>query len=305
MKNTRKPVLLAAALVACATLSGACAVADPDTSQEVLRYSGGWFNSQAFDTCIGPGVRDVASVGHQHFYYPHGQRTFTFSDVAGADAPPLEVTTKGLIKLKVRGSVTFHLNDNCTPFKETKIVDGKQIVVADWPGGLMQRFHDTIGKHNRAYAESGGDPQPPGWDDVIRIYIGGPISKAANDAGLGYSPQELAGDPTKNAEWQQKVIAALPGLITQQAGGNHFIVDNVQFLQPTLPETLTAEIENNQAAGLRRATADTDKQTADAFGGVGAFLDYLTRRAIADAIKEGKVRVIPVPQGSNVIVNGG
>jgi hypothetical protein len=307
--NTRRVLLTLAALVGCATLAGGCAVADPDTSQAVLRYSGGWFNSQAFDRCIGPGVRDVTSVGMQHFYYPQGQRTFTFSDAPGADAPPLLVSTNNQIKLTVRGTVTFRLNTDCTDYKEYKTVKtplgDKQVFDRDWPGGLFQRFHDDIGRHNNAFATAGGDPQPTGWDEVVRRYVGDPINKAANDAGLRYSWQQLYNDPAKNAEWQQAVIADLPNRVIQQAGADHFIIDNVQLLQPTLPDSLNAEIENNQAAGLRSATADTDRTAAERFpGGIQGYLDYQQKLAVNQAIKDGKVRVIPIPQGSPVIVSG-
>lgn len=301
-----KALLILAALVGFAAPLSGCAVADPDTSQAVLRYSGGWFSSQAFDTCIGPGIRDVTTLGMQHFYYPNGQRTATFSDGPGADAPPLSVSTKNGVKVNVRGTVTFRLNTSCTPYKEYKIVNGQQVLDREWPGGLFQRFHDTIGRHSNAYATSGGEPQPPGWDDVIKVYVIGPISKAANDAGLNYTWQELYSDPVKNAEWQKAVIGELPQLVTAQAGADHFLVDNVQLLQPTLPDALNAEIDNNQAAGLRHNTADTDKATAQQFpGGVNGYLEYLRQLAINDAIRSGQVRVIPVPQGSGVIVNGG
>jgi len=313
--NTRRAVLTLAALVGCATLAGGCAVADPDTSQAVLRYSGGWFSSQAFDKCIGPGVRDVTSPGMQHFYYPQGQRTFTFSDAPGADAPPLLVSTKSTptsagVKLTVRGTVTFRLNTDCTDYKEYRTVKtatgDKQVFDRDWPGGLFQRFHDNIGRHNNAFATSGGDPQPAGWDEVVRRYVGDPISKAANDAGLRYTWQELYGDPVANAAWQQAVAADLPNRVIQQSGADHFIIDNVQLLQPTLPDVMNGEIENNQAAGLRKATADTDRSAAEQFpGGIQGYLDYQQKLAVNEAIKDGKVRIIPIPQGSPVIVSGG
>lgn len=302
----RKALLLLAALVGFATVAG-CAVADPDTSQAVLRYSGGWFANQAWNQCILPGERDVTSAGMQHFYYPQGQRTFTFSDEPGADAPPLLVSTNNQIKLTVRGTVTYRLNTNCAPYTEVKTLpNGQRAVERVWPGGLFQRFHDTIGRHSMAYAESGGDPQPPGWNAVVARYVGDPLSKAANDIGLRYTWQDLYNNPAKNAEWQAAVIGVLPQLVTAQAGADHFLIDNVQLLQPTLPPALNAELENNSAAGLRHATADTDKLTANEFpGGVHGYLEYLRQLAINDAIRSGKVRVIPVPAGSGVIVNGG
>lgn len=255
-----------------------------------------------------PGVRDVTIAGNHHFYYPAGQRTFTFSDQPGADAPPLQVSTgqaggTASVKLLVRGTVTFRLNTDCTPYREYKNTGQGKVLVRTWPGGLFQRFHDVIGRQDRAFATDGGQPQPAGWDQVMRIYVGGPISKAANDEGLHFTWQQLYADPAANAAWQQAVIKDLPSLVDQQAGAPQFLIDNVQLLQPTLPAGLEAELENNQAATLRHTTADIDKNTAAGFpGGVQAYLDYLRQLAVNDAIKNGNVRVIPIPQGSPVIV---
>lgn len=297
MNRTRRTLGASATLVTLALTVG-CSVATPDPSQIALHYSGGPFSSQDFENCVNPGVREVDSINDSHDYYPIGQRTFTFSDVQGADAPPLLVSTNSQIKLIVRGTITFRLNTSCAPYKDT---DGRV-----WPGGLIQRFHDTIGRHNQAFATDGGQPQPSGWDDVIRIYVGGPTSKAMNDAGLRFSWQQLYADPAANTAWQQAAIAAIPRLIDQQAGGPHFLIDNVQFLQPSLPDALNHEIENNQAAGLRKATADTDKSAAEQFpGGIQGYLHYQQELAINQAIKDGKVRVIPIPQGSSVIVGAG
>ncbi len=279
--------------------TAACSVADPDTSQAVLHYSGGLFSSQAFQDCIDPGVREVDGVSDFHYYYPQGQRTFVFSDAPGADAPPIRVATRNQTELIVRGAVTFTLNTDCREW-----TDADRRV---WKGGVFQRFHDTIGRHKAAFSEDqGGKPQPQGWKDVIVLYVGGPTEKAMDNAGLSHDWQMLYSDVATKIAWEQAVIEELPKLINAQAGGPHFIVNNVQIQKPDVPPTLRSEIDANQAALLRQNTANTDKSAAENFpGGIQGYLAYQQQLAVNEAIKNGKVQVVPIPQGSPVIVSPG
>lgn len=294
MEKSRGIAFVGALGVATLTLSG-CSVADPDTSQTALHYSGGPFSSQAFQKCIEPGVRDTNGPGDFLFYYPNGQRTFTFADTPGADAPPIRVSTKNQTELIVRGTVTFTLNTSCDRITDT---NGRA-----WPGGLFQRFHDTIGRHKVAYAGDGGEPQPDGWRDVVTLYVGGPAEKAMDNAGLSHNWQDLYSDTATKTAWEQVVIAELPKLINAQVGAQHFIVNNVQIQKPDVPPALRAELDANQAAVLRQNTANTDKSAAENFpGGIQGYLAYQQQLAVNDAIKSGRVPILPIPQGSSVIV---
>lgn len=293
----RKAVFIATTVSAVVAVSG-CAVADPDTSQVALHYSGGALSSQAFQDCITPGVREVDGPSDFHFYYPQGQRTFTFSDTPGADAPPIRVSTRNQTELIVRGAVTFTLNASCDEFRD---LDGRV-----WPGGILQRFHDTIGRHRVAYADDGGQPQPDGWRDVVTLYVGGPAEKAMDNAGLGYEWQDLYSSAVTKTAWERGVIEELPKLIFAQTGAQHIIVNNVQVQKPDVPPALRAELDANQAAVLRQNTANTDKSAAESFpGGIQGYLAYQQQLAVNDAIKSGKVQVLPVPAGSPVIVSPG
>lgn len=294
----KRPVRIAATGAALALAATGCSVADPDTSQVVLHYSGGSFSSQSFEDCVAPGVRQVDGPGDYHFYYPNGQRTFTFSDAPGSDAPPLRVSTKNQTELIVRGTVTFTLNNDCTSYKDSQ---GKE-----WKGGIFQRFHDTIGRQRNAYASTGGEQLPQGWRDVLAAYVGGPAEKAMDNAGLNYDWQQLYSDQAIKSAWEQKVLEELPKLILAQAGDQHFVVNNIQIQKPDVPDALRAELEANQAAVLRQNTATTDKSAAEGFpGGVPGYLAYQQQLAINKAISEGKANINVVPQGASVMVNPG
>jgi hypothetical protein len=292
MKPTRVvlPVILATAVLA------GCAVADPDTSQAVLHYSGGPFSSQNFQDCITPGTRQVDGYGDYHYYYPNGRRTFDFTGGPGSESPPLKVSTKnenGTTEVSVRGVVTFSLNTSCEPWKDA---DGRE-----WPGGIFQSFHDNVGRHLAAFSTNGGEQQPPAWTDAVRLYVGGPTEKALDNEGLSFDWQHLINSADDKNALQDRVFKLLPALIEKQAGGPYFIVHNVQIQSIDAPDSLKAAQDQAQAAKLRQQTTAIDEQTATNFpGGVTAYADYQVKLAIIKALNEG--RGVPVPFGSSAII---
>jgi hypothetical protein len=79
----------------------------------------------------------------------------------------------------------------------------------------------------------------------------------------------------------------------------------VLLQKPGVPGALKAELENNEAAQLAAKTAQTNNDAAANWpGGISAYLEYQKALAVNEAIKSGKVKVIPVPYGSPVIVGG-
>jgi hypothetical protein len=300
----RRALLVGAAVVACAALAGACAVANPDPSQTALEYSGGPFSSQNWQACIAPGVRDTTWPNDSIDYYTVGQQSWDFTTKPGAEAPPIATTTKDPTELLVSGSVTFTLDTDCRPYDEYRLdPGGKQVLVHHWAGGLLQRFHDTIGRHSGAFATDGGEPQPEGWNQVVGLYVGGPLQLAMNNASSKFSWSDLYNNPIAKDMWQKDVESQLQTLVDAKAGARHFIIHTVQLNKPELPAALLAELVNNQAAGIRRSTADIDRDTAANFpGGVVGLASYQLQQAIAKAISSGQVKVIPVPTGSIVSV---
>ncbi|MGQ0774577.1 MAG: hypothetical protein ACT4NY_09190 [Pseudonocardiales bacterium] len=275
-------------------------MADPDTSQAVLHFSGGSFSSQRFLDCVPPGVREVDGPSDFHFYYPDGRRTWTFksnpdgSKATGADAPAIRVSTSNQIELYVSGTATFSLNTACAPWTDT---DGRK-----WEGGPFQRFHDTIGRHNLAFTEDvGGQPQPDGWRIVAEIFVGGPIERAMDRAGQPYEWQALYSSAKDQTAWAEVAERAIPELIEEQAGGPHFILHNVQFDKPNVPASMMLELEEKAASIQRQQTANADRDYATSFpGGLLGYSAYLRQLAETKALNEG--RGLLIPQGSSVIV---
>jgi hypothetical protein len=295
--------LLAGALALLA-LAG-CSTADPNPSEIGLRYNGGPFSGQEFLNCIAPGSRQVNGPNSQYFYYPFGTRTYNFAGGVNAPAPGADegailVNTKNNVQMVVTGSITFRLNDSCTPYTDS---NGHF-----WPGGMLQKFHDTIGRSHAMFAgDSNADfAGNTTWGQGLNLFLGGPAGKALNNAGLAYNWQDL----NSNLDVRNKFVAAaeadIKTLITQQAGDDFFLIQNVQVDQPQPPPNLIDQMTNLQAQQLQNQTAQQTQQLAANWpGGINGYQDYLQKQAVNDAIKGGHVPVLLIPQGSPIMANVG
>lgn len=282
-----------------------CSTADPNPSEIGLRYNGGPFSGQEFLNCIAPGSRQVNGPNSQYYYYPFGTRTYNFAgDVGkaapGADEGAILVNTKNSTQMKVTGSITFRLNDSCTAFTDR---NGHF-----WPGGMLQKFHDTIGRsHNMFATDSNADfAGNTTWGQGLNLFLGGPAGKALNNAGLAYNWQDL----NSNLDVRNKFVAAaetdIKTLISQQAGDDFFLIQNVQVDQPLPPTNLIEQMTELQKQQLVNQTAEQTQQLAANWpGGLAGYQQYQQQLAVIKAISDGHVPVLLIPQGSPIMANVG
>lgn len=291
----RRLLIIAAAAAALLT-SAACSSVNTDPGQVALHYSGGEYSSQKYQKCIGTSTRkNNQGVDENFYYYPAGQRTFKFSTDAGSDSGPLTASTKNQQELVVKGTITFTLNTSCDKFKDSA---GKT-----WPGGKLQKFHETIGAKKWAggHAYSTGGAPGDGWDAMIGVYIKDVADRAIDNEALKYSWAELYNDSAKKSQWERDVIDAIPGLVKEQAGEDFFKINNIVLQKPDISGALKAQLTEKEAAILRGQAAGVDKDTAKNWpGGIQAYLDYQRNLAVNKAIESGQVKVIPVPQGAAI-----
>lgn len=237
MKILRYVLIGAGALLGVA----GCSVADPNPSEVALRYNGGPFSNQQFLSCVDAGTRQVNGPNEQYFYYPHGTRTYTFAGDPGKPAPGADegailVNTKNNVQMNVTGSITFTLNESCTEFTDR---NGHK-----WPGGMLQKFHDTIGRsHNMAAKDSNADfGAQNAWGTGLNLFLGGPASKALNNAGLSYAWQELYSNLDARNAFVATAAKDIRDLVAQQAGDDFFHIQNVQIDQPQPPASTIAQM---------------------------------------------------------------
>lgn len=297
---------LSMAILTAASLIGVagCSVADPNPSEVALKYNGGPFSNQQFLGCVTPGTRDINGPNDNYFYYPHGTRTYNFlgapgQPANGAEEGAISVNTKNNVQMLVTGSITFTLNESCAPFKDS---NGHY-----WPGGMLQKFHDTIGRSHAMFAgdsnaDFGGNTT---WTQGLNLFLGKPASKALNNAGLAYTWQQLYSDLTARNAFVAQAEADIKTLIRQQAGDDFFLIQNVQVDQPQPPDSTIDEMNKLQNQQIQNQQAAQAQQLAASFpGGINGYLEYQQKKAVNDAISSGKVQILPVPMGSSIIVGG-
>jgi hypothetical protein len=302
LKKILRTVLVGA--LAALALAG-CSVADPNPSEVGLKYNGGSFSNQQFLGCIAPGTRDVSGPSNSLFYYPHGTRTYNFAGgvnqpAAGADEGAILVNTKNNTQMTVTGSITFTLNESCEPFTDK---NGHL-----WPGGMLQKFHDTIGRsHNMFATDTGADfSAQSGWGTGLNLFLGGPAGKALNNAGLAYNWQDLYSNLDARNAFVKAAEADIKTLITQQAGDDFFIIQNVQVDQPEPPQSTVNQMTSLQDQALQNQQAQQSQQLAANFpGGLQGYVQYQQQQAVNQAIKDGHVPVLLIPQGSPIMANVG
>lgn len=293
---TRRLKVVIASLAAALLVLTGCSIGNTAPDQVALHYSAGPLDSRQFVDCTPQGTRNIDDVNDDHYYYPAGQRDFTMSAQEGADSAPLSSTTKDTQSISVSGTVKFELNTSCSEFTDPA---GKK-----WPGGQLQMLHETItGQRNAAPTED-GESMPSGWKDVLRAYLGAAIDRATDNEALKYTLLELYSDPAKKAQWEKDVLAQVPEVLKSLTGGVELFKINAVVLQkPDIAPELQQGLTARQAAELRSQAVDVDKRAAESFpGGIAAYQAYQQQQAVNEAIKSGQVKVMPIPQGSPVIV---
>lgn len=294
-RRLTRAVIAAAFVVTVGGLT-ACSTADTAPNQIALQYQNGPFSSRVFVSCVPQSTLQYHKINNDHYYYPEGQRTLTFGP--DGDFPALSITsTEGQV-MAVNANMTFHLNTSCQPYTDAQ---GRH-----WPGGVIQKFHETIAAQDQAYATDGGGEPGPGWDKVLQKYLQAPTERGVSNQALGFGWNALFTDPATKARWETESKTEIPKLVKEQTGEDYFVIDNILLQKPAAPPILQGELANNQAAHLRANTAATDQQTAANFpGGIAGYTAYQLQLAIARAIDNGKVTAVPVPVGSPVIIGGG
>jgi hypothetical protein len=286
---------VALSLLAAAVVVTGCSIANPTSSEVSLQYGSGPFDSRKFVECETD--RDVSDVNDDHYYYPSGQRDFSFGDGDKMDSAALTSTTQDAQEIKVTGTVKFTLNTDCTPFTDPT---GKR-----WPGGKLQMFHELIAYKYDAAPTDGGEQMLEGWSALLRNYVGAALDRATDNEALKYPWQKLYTDAPSKAQWERDVLAQLPKTLkTLTQGVDLMTINSVLLQKPGIQPDLMQGLTAKQAAELRSEAAEVDKEAAANFpGGIPGYQAYQQQQAINEAIKSGKVQVLPVPQGSPVIVS--
>ena len=280
-RRLKAPALLA---VSALTLAG-CATASPAPDVDAIRYDSPPFSGTAFSDCVKAGGYQMAPpwAGADFFDYPAGQRTYAFSgDGKGADAPAFKANTSDGVEMTVSGVVGFKLNTDCDSLKS---------------------FHENIGLKFEAPMRDGQTSE--GWQKMLDTYLGASIQRAVNDATQARTWKALYADPKTKTEWEADVKAKLPVYVKQAMGGAYFDGFAPTIQKPEIPQDLSDSLRAAQVAVQQsKAQQERNVQVKSELESIKALVAVLGPDGYVayQAIKDGKISVIPIPQGSSVVV---
>ncbi len=270
MKN-RKLTAALIALPAAAVLTGCSLSPAPD--QAGLIYDAGALSKTSFQECVAPGGRAFYGPSDKEFTYPAGQRTYVFGPGEESDIGTITVADKDGIDLGVVGQLRFALNTDCS---------------------VLTQFHERIG-----LKYDGGQD----WTGILAVYLQQPLRKAVTEATQGMTWRQLYQDPAAKATWEKRVKDTLPEAIKQATGGDYFTGIDISLQKPVLPQALTDQLlATQQATEAALAQEARNRELELKAAGERKLVDLYgaDNYVLLKAIEDGKVQILPVPQGAIV-----
>lgn len=279
MNTRKKPFALIAALAATVIATTGCTVVNPNPDENGILYDKGPISDTTFDQCVTPGSRVFAGPFDGGYTYPAGQRYFVFTQGEdGRDREPYQAPTKDAVTVGIEGQMRFELTGDCE---------------------LLRQFHEKIGLRNK------GDD---GWRTILRTYLDQPLNRAITEVTQGRDWKSLYADPKAKAEWEKAVMEKLPAYIEQASGGAYFTDISLTLQKPILPDDLTSALQSAQTAQQQeQAQASRNSQIDVELESIRKLVEVLGQDGYVahEAIKSGKVSILPIPQGVPLAVNGG
>lgn len=308
----KKRLLGVVALAAGAVLLTGCSSYDNGPDQVSLHYGGGMIESNSYKGCASESQRSLMEGPGDVFYtYPAGQRNYTFAN--GGESGPLTVVTKDNVTMTVPGIATFELNTDC----------------ADNVSTILRSFHENIGLKYDAFIDDNAGPNgsDQGWVLMLNDYVGKQLDRAADSAAKKYTWRELYTDAAKKAEFEREVATTVPVFVKQLAGGDYFKNWSILINSLTPPENVVQALNDEQAsiaeAKAKETRAIADARAAEAKANAEVEVQKALARASEEeakameniiavlgidgyiklkAIQDGRVEILPIPEGSSVIV---
>jgi regulator of protease activity HflC (stomatin/prohibitin superfamily) len=251
---------------------------EPD--QVGLWYKAGPLTSTHFDHCVDPGTRQLfGGLDDNTYTYPAGIRTYEFHSGGSQDVAPVKALTKDNLELTVSGVVRFQLNTDCK---------------------VLQKFHEQIGLKTNSFMN--GDKTSDGWNTMLATFLQQSLQRAVNEATQDFNWKDLYSSTEVKASWEKKVAELLPTYVKQGMGDEYFDNYSLTIQKPELPtallqalqDTQTA-VEQNNAQKQRNTQVETEIQSIAKLVAILGPEGYNTYQAI----KDGKINVMPIPQGSS------
>lgn len=293
MKRKFQAVLGVLALLGALT---ACSIVDTASDQVALRYNGGIGANRTFTSCVDSSQNQWNAPGDTYYYYPKGQRSYSFSTDEKSDFGPLKASSSDSVEMTVQGIIALTLDTSC------KVVTDPGPNGKKWEGGLLQKFHEQLANNENAAPTDDGQPMNEGWKVLLNKYIKQALENAVKTETAKYGWEALYNNTNNvQAQWSAAVIGQVAPLIKTIMGADYFHLDGIIMQRPDIPDGLKGPLTDKQAATVNAQAVEVAKNAANSFpGGIQAYQNYLQQQSINKAMENGKIQVVPVPQGSGI-----
>ena len=206
---TRRARLLACVLLTLVAVGTASCTAPAPVDEVGLYYNGGPIEGNSFERVVLPGS-GTALLGPSDRikWLPAGQRNYIVSkntdegDRQGSDF--VEVPAKGGVAVQFEVSVYFKLNTSTA-----------RLTIGDktYPGGILQRFWEEIGKRYGADTRNG-------WDAMLNDNFRKIIEASMRQKVFNYSVDELYANTEGEASGKEDAILQIQNEIATQIKEN-------------------------------------------------------------------------------------
>jgi hypothetical protein len=283
------PRKIAAAALLAVAVTG-CSITT-DTNEVGLDYDyDSWSGEKTLEGCVTPGTRAWQDINDPGTVYPADQRSFEFqadpknpsAPAPGAESAAITVVSKDNLEMSVAGVATFYLNQDCK---------------------ALQQFHEKVGQKFAADTDEG-------WTRLLGVYIKQPLDRAMDAAAKKYDWKQLFADPAVKQAWETEVATLAQQFIKEQAGADFFAQFRFTLQQPQPPQNVrNALAAAQEAVEQNAAQKNKNEQIKTEIQSIKELVDVLGPNGyvLYQAIKDGKVTIVPVPAGSavNVTPKGG
>lgn len=244
----RKVLTVTALAVTAIGLTG-CVGPRPEQQMVAMQFEGGAVipAAQKFLRCIPGGQRGKHDWGGNTYFYPSDQRVVDFTGGNGADRGKIEVISKDGVTLAVPGQLQYYLNTDCGS-GEGKDAEASPIV----------QFHLNLGRRYGASFNDGPNNVPNGWRTIQRLYLETPLETVMDRVSQEYNWRDLVFNPQVKAEWEKKVLAALPAMVDRTTP------TSVEFYNRFQPLIGVPEVTGDAGKAAQQAIVDGQRRVAEA-----------------------------------------
>lgn len=247
-------LLIMAMLISCSN----SAITDP--AYRTLRYEQGDTQGSKFKECLGEGEK--LATNDALYPYPTTQRedvwdTDGYEDSGNgmssgfADQPDMVVQDKDGNDVFLKVKVQFFQNTSCDPVKVGK---------KEYEGGVLQVYHETIGKTRKAFFKEDGT-YGPGWIWAMKNYISGPTIKLVGDAAKNFAIEDIWLKSSVKNEMAAMVQEKIQAAVNEEMQGDLEFYNNLKVnIYGASPNLEFKKLyDERKSAQVRADTAEKNK----------------------------------------------